>query len=301
MKKVIMLAAVLTVGTMFKSFAQNPSQSTSTGSVSQQGKSPNTKTSSVEGMKRKGSGKMASGVTRSGNSNLSPTSPTNTPGTTSKGSGSDKGTRVNDMKEKIPAKSTKNGTATDGGLTSNGTPNYGTKVNVKSTSGSNGSSNRSTSTQARSSDANGSSNGAQPAGVGKADKMKRGKDGQLPAEATQNGNSRASVNQPIVTQGSTSQGSASVSSGGGAKGSQVKTASQKAMANTETKASVKSTSGSTGGSIRPTSTAATQQEARTSDANVSKNGPQPTGVGKAGTPSGNTAGRKAKGQSYPQQ
>ncbi len=171
------------------------------GVVSEQGQSMNNNTSSVDGMKRKGSGKIASGITRNGNSNLSPTSPTNTQGSTSQGSasvaspGGAKGTRTVETKQRssaTAAKSTKNGTATDGGLTSGGTPTYGAKVDTKSTSG------------------------------------------------------------------------------------------------------------STGGSKRPTTTAAVQKEARTPDKNVSTGYPEPTGAGKPGTPAGNAAGKKTGGNSYPQ-
>ncbi|AQG81266.1 hypothetical protein AWR27_19240 [Spirosoma montaniterrae] len=167
------------------------------GVVSQQSSTTNTNKSSVEGMKRRGTGKMESGMTRNGNSYYSPTGPTNTQGSTSQGSasvpsaGGAKGTRVAETRPKTGSqpKSTKNGTASDGGLTSNGTPTYGGK-----------------------------------------------------------------------------------------------------------KVSESSTSGSTGGSKRPTNNAAVQKEARTSDRNVSTNGPQPTGAGKPGTPSG----QKAGGNSYPQ-
>ncbi len=189
-----MVTALLT-----QTYAQKQAQGANTktnGVVSQQSGQPANNTSSVEGMKRRGSGKMASGVTRSGNSNLSPTGPTNTQGSTSQGSasvpsaGGAKGTRVAETKrDNTGPKSTKNGTASDGGLTSNGTPTYGGK-----------------------------------------------------------------------------------------------------------KVSSASTSGSTGGSKRPTSNAAVQKEARTSDRNVSTNGPQPTGAGKPGTPSG----QKTGGNSYPQ-
>lgn len=179
MKKVILFGAVLLAGLATDSIAQNASHKTSNGVVSQPGTSNNTNTSSTNGMKRKGSGKMASGVTRNGNSNLSPTSPTNTQGSTSQGSasvpsaGGAKGTRTMATKQPNGPKSTKNGTASDGGLTSNGTPTYGAKVDTKSTSGSTGGSQRPTTTgavqkEAKSSDANVSTNGPQPTGAGKA-------------------------------------------------------------------------------------------------------------------------------------
>ncbi|WP_460983787.1 hypothetical protein [Spirosoma fluminis] len=199
MKKSIFLSVVLMAGLVTGASAQSKSAKNSTnGVVSQQGKTTDANTSSVEGMQRKGSGKMASGVSRNGNSNLSPTSPTNTQGSTSQGSasvqsaGGAKETRTKQAAQVNAPKSTKNGTASDGGLTSNGTPKYGAKVDQNSTSG------------------------------------------------------------------------------------------------------------STGGSKRPTSTTATRKEANTSDKNVSTGYPQPTGAGKAGTPSGSASGKKAGGNSYPQ-
>lgn len=198
MKKVILFGAVLLAGLATDSIAQTASQKPSTGVASQQSASANTTTGSTDGMQRKGTGKMSSGVTRNGNSNLSPTSPTNTQGSTSQGSasipsaGGAKGTRTVAAKQPNAPKSTKNGTASDGGSTGNGTPAYGGKANTKSTSG------------------------------------------------------------------------------------------------------------STGGSQRPTTAAAVKKEAKTSDANVSTNGAQPTGAGKAGTPAGTASGKKAAGNSYPQ-
>ena len=199
MKKIITLSLTLAAGLLTQAYAQNQGGEMSNGGVvSQQGGTAKSNKSSVEGMNRKGSGKMAAGVTRNGNSNLSPTAPTNTQGSTSQGSaivaspGGAKGTRTEVVRPRTGPKSTKNGTASDGGLTSSGTPTYGAKVDAKSTSG------------------------------------------------------------------------------------------------------------STGGSKRPTSTAAVQKEARTSDKNVSTGYPRPTGVGKAGTPSGSAAGKKTGGNSYPQ-
>lgn len=187
MKKAIILSAALVTGLMLDTRAQTGGGPSSAekrsvnGIVSEQGKSMSNKTSSVEGMQRKGSGKMSAGVTRNGNSNLSPTSPTNTQGSTSQGSasvpstGGAKGARTVETKQKnstSAAKSTKNGTATDGGLTSNGTPTYGAKVDTRSTSGSTGGSKRPTTTEAvrkeaRTSDKNVSTGYPEPTGPGK--------------------------------------------------------------------------------------------------------------------------------------
>ena len=199
MKKVITLSLTIAVSLLAQAYAQNQGgKMSNSGVVSQQSGSAKSNTSSVDGMKRKGSGKMAAGVTRNGNSNLSPTSPTNTQGSTSQGSasvpsgGGAKGARTETARSSNGPKSTKNGTASDGGLTSGGTPTYGAKVDTKSTSG------------------------------------------------------------------------------------------------------------STGGSKRPTTVGAVQKEARTSDKNVSTGYPEPTGPGKPGTPGGTAAGKKAGGNSYPQ-
>ena len=179
MKKIITLALTLTAGLLSNARAQTQGgKMSNSGVVSQQSATTNAKTSSVDGMKRKGNGKMADGVTRNGNSNLSPTSPTNTHGSTSQGSavaaspGGAKGTRTEVARPSNGPKSTKNGTASDGGLTSGGTPTYGAKVDTKSTSGSTGGSKRPTSTagvqkEARTSDKNVSTGYPQPTGPGK--------------------------------------------------------------------------------------------------------------------------------------
>ena len=128
--------------------------------------------------------------------------------------------------------------------------------------------------------------------------MKQKGSGKMAAGVTNNGNGNQSPTAPTNTQGSTSQGSASVSSPGGAKGTHT-TASKQPGASKSGTVDTKSTSGSTG-SKRPTSVAAVKKEARTSDPYVSTNGPQPTGPGKPGTPSGKAAGKDAGGSSYPQ-
>lgn len=179
MKTILIVSFTLAAGLLTHTYAQTQGGKMSNGGVaSQQGGTAKSNTSSVEGMKRKGSGKMASGVTRNGNSNLSPTAPTNTQGSTSQGSasvpsgGGAKGTRTGIARSTNGPKSTKNGTASDGGLTSGGTPTYGAKVDTKSTSGSTGGSKRPTSVgavqkEARTPDKNVSTNGPQPTGPGK--------------------------------------------------------------------------------------------------------------------------------------
>lgn len=203
MKKAIIMSVALAIGICFGAVAQANQETgnvTNGGISSQQAatkKSSKNGDTPAEGLQRRGSGKMAAGASRNGNTNLSPVQPTQTQGSTSQGSasvpstGGAKGTRVSETRPKNSA-STKNGTASDGGLTSSGTPTYGAKVDTKSTSG------------------------------------------------------------------------------------------------------------STGGSKRPTSTGAVQKEARTSDKNVSTGYPQPTGAGKPGTPSGSASGKKVGGNSYPQ-
>lgn len=198
MKNAIVLGMMLTAGVAVDAAAQTQSspQPATNGIVS---KGKNSTSDPTEGMKRKGSGKMESGPTRNGNSNLSPTGSTNTQGSTSEGSasvpsnGGAKGSNVPSNQERVRPGSSKNNTATDGGLTSSGTPRYGTTPDQNSTSG------------------------------------------------------------------------------------------------------------STGGSRRPTTTGQVQKEANTSDPKVSTGYPEPTGPGKPGTPSGNAKGKQAGGNSYPTQ
>ncbi len=76
-------------------------------------------------LKRTGSGKMAEGVSRSGNTNLSPVQSTNQPTLKIKPQ----------PKTATRAKSTEKGTASDGGLTTTGSPNNGTSEKVVPTSG----------------------------------------------------------------------------------------------------------------------------------------------------------------------
>ena len=136
-------------------------------------------------------------------------------------------------------------------------------------------------------------------GSGSAANMKPNGSGKMTPGVTNNGNGGPSPTAPTNTQGSTSQGSASIPSPGGAKGTHTMATKQPRAAKNGT-VDTKSTSGSTGGSKRPTSVAAVKQEARTSDPNVSTNGPQPTGPGKPGTPSGKAMGKTTGGDSYPQ-
>lgn len=106
--------------------------------------------------------------------------------------------------------------------------------------------------------------------------------GQLSNDATQNGNAARGNTQVMTTEGSTSQGTASTPAPGGATGTNVRRVVQKAPA----KASTASTSGKTG-SDRPTTTAAAEKEARTSDKNVSTGHPEVKGMkqpGNATTP-----------------
>jgi hypothetical protein len=90
-------------------------------------------TGSSEGLKRKGAGKMSSGVSRNGNSNLSPTGPTNTQGSTSQAGGGGSsaspggapGTNVMEVKQRpsqagVRGKTPANGSTKDGGLTGKG-------------------------------------------------------------------------------------------------------------------------------------------------------------------------------------
>ena len=110
--------------------------------------------------------------------------------------------------------------------------------------------------------------------------VKRRATGKISNDATQNGNTNSGDTQVKFTEGSTSQGTASTPAPGGAKGTDVRTARQKNAGN-NVSTSTQSTSGKTG-SQRPTSTAAVEKEARTSDKNVSTGYPQPTSVKQPG-------------------
>lgn len=86
MNNSLLAALAISLGLSTQTLAQTTVQSQQ-GTLSRTDpKAPTT--SSTTGMQRKGSGKMATGVTRNGNSNLSPTAPTNTQGSTSEGSAS---------------------------------------------------------------------------------------------------------------------------------------------------------------------------------------------------------------------
>jgi len=100
--------------------------------------------------------------------------------------------------------------------------------------------------------------------------------GKLGPGATQNGNMNSSDARVKFTEGSTSEGTGSTPSPGGAKGTNVRV-----NRNANTATSTESTSGKTG-SQRPTSTAAVEKEARTSDKNVSTGYPQPVSVKQPG-------------------
>ncbi|KAB7726117.1 hypothetical protein F5984_24875 [Rudanella paleaurantiibacter] len=188
-------AAALLIGLSVGASAQTQTQNTSNGVSTKSSPA----TGSAEGLNRKGTGeespKMKSGVSRSGNSNLSPTGPTNTHGSTSEGTGS-----------------------------------------VRSTGGAEGTGTR----QAR-----GGVKGAQNT------RNNTANDGGTTGPGATGGNSR----------------------------------------NT-TRTNEESTSGSTGGSKRPTSAASVQKESRTNDRNVGTGYPEPTGVGKPGTPAGTAKGKK---------
>lgn len=121
--KHIFVAALLT-GTSVAVFAQNPASTNKKTNGITSG-ADQTATGSADGLKRRGNGqespKMKAGVSRSGNSNLSPTGPTNTHGSTSEGSASvpsagGAGTRQARGGVK-GAQNTKNNTASDGGAT----------------------------------------------------------------------------------------------------------------------------------------------------------------------------------------
>lgn len=106
MKTKFMLSIVLSIGLLTSATAQS-----TTGTQTKQAAAKNTPATAL---KRTGSGKMAEGVSRNGNTNLSPVQPTQ-PTLTVKPQ----------PKVAVTPKSTKNGTASDGGLTSNGTPRNG--------------------------------------------------------------------------------------------------------------------------------------------------------------------------------
>lgn len=218
MKKVIILASLflsISVGTM----AQNPAQTnkTNNGISSQTNRNA---TGSAEGLKRRGNGqespKMKEGVSRNGNSNLSPTGPTNTQGSTSEGSAS------------VPSAGGAQGTNTRSSRTSTNTGGVKGAQNTKNNTAS---------------------------------------DGGTTGPGATGGNSRNTTREG------------------------------------QNRTSTNSTSGYTGGSKRPTSTADVRKESRTNDRNVGTGYPEPTGVGKPGTPSGNAKGNKGKTgktENYPQ-
>lgn len=111
MKSILMLGAALSLGLTIDVSAQE------TGTKTKQAAAKQTPATALE---RKGSGKMAEGVSRSGNTNLSPVQSTTQPTLEVK----------KQPRTATEAKSTKKGTATDGGLTSTGTPDYGTNKKV---------------------------------------------------------------------------------------------------------------------------------------------------------------------------
>ena len=101
--------------------------------------------------------------------------------------------------------------------------------------------------------------------------------GKIGPEATQNGNMGNTDTRVKFTEGSTSEGTASIPSPGGA--TKTNTVAKQKTANAN--AGTVSTSGKTG-SQRPTSTAAVEKEAKTSDKNVATGYPQPTSVKQPG-------------------
>jgi hypothetical protein len=179
--KISLLATALFVGASLSVTAQTQTQNTSNGVSSKSGQS----TGSAEGLNRKGTGqespKMKSGVSRNGNSNLSPTSPTNTHGSTSQGSASVRSTGGAEgsgtkMRGGVKgAQNARNNTANDGGTTGPGATNGNSnraRTSEASTSGSTGGSKRPTSTaatqkEARTSDRNVSTGYPEPTGAGK--------------------------------------------------------------------------------------------------------------------------------------
>lgn len=105
--------------------------------------------------------------------------------------------------------------------------------------------------------------------------------GKLGPDATQNGNTGSSNTRTKFTQGSTSEGTASIPSPGGA----TKTNTVAKQKTTNADASTVSTSGKTG-SQRPTSTAAVEKEAKTSDKNVATGYPEVKGMKQPGNAMG---------------
>lgn len=115
MKSILMLGAALSLGLTIDVSAQ------ATGAQTKQAAAKKTPATALE---RTGSGKMTEGVSRSGNTNLSPVQSTTQPTLKIK----------EQPKTAIKAKSTKKGTGTDMGLTSTGTPDNGTDAKVVPTS-----------------------------------------------------------------------------------------------------------------------------------------------------------------------
>ena len=115
MKSILILSAALSLGLAMEVSAQ------ATGAQTKQAAAKQTPATAI---KRTGSGKMAEGVSRSGNTNLSPVQSTTQPTLQIK----------EQPKTATKAKSTEKGTASDGGLTSTGTPDYGTDVKKVPTS-----------------------------------------------------------------------------------------------------------------------------------------------------------------------
>lgn len=185
MKRNLIIAALL-IGTSWGVMGQNPAQTTEANSGISS-KADQNATGSADGLKRRGTGqespKMKQGVSRRGNSNLSPTGPTNTQGSTSEGSasvpsrGGASGTNMREARGGVKGSlNSKNNTASDMGMTgrngsmnSNGRSKSNTEV---STSGATGGSKRPTSTEAvrkesRTNDRNVGTGYPEPTGPGK--------------------------------------------------------------------------------------------------------------------------------------
>lgn len=132
--KLSLIATTLLLSASLGGLAQNSTNANKTTNGTDQ-----KNTGSAEGLERKGNGKespkMKSGVSRSGNSNLSPTGPTNTHGSTSEGSGSVQatggatgtGTRQKTRGGVKGAQNARNNTATDGGTTGPGATSGGNR------------------------------------------------------------------------------------------------------------------------------------------------------------------------------
>jgi hypothetical protein len=260
----LLMASMLTTAAV----AQTQSQNTGGNNASQSGQR---NTSGADGLKRKGSAnpgpmgspKMQNGVSRNGNTNLSPTSQTNVPppggdkpsakpstapktggsqngGAKSSGSATKSGAATQSGVSKSGG-ATQSGATKSGGTSQTGGGNQGSAMKSGSGGGSEpksaskeaamglnqvrGTKPTSTSTSGNPTTTASKAPSAKDKAIG-ASMMKESaeKRQKLGSSGTNNGNGGKAPEAPLKTQGSTSEGDASVASPGGAQGTRAKEA-----------------------------------------------------------------------------